>query len=142
MSQRYVSVSRFIPAPAEKIFNLLANPYEHTHLDGSGTVQQPREGTPSRLYLGARFSMDMKMGASYVTANRVVAFEENRVIAWCHWARFVWRYELTPQDGGTLVTESFDFRKPWGYPLIALGWAEKTRESITATLARIEKLVA
>jgi uncharacterized protein YndB with AHSA1/START domain len=142
MSQRFVSVSRFIPAPAEKIFDLLANPYEHHRLDGSGTVQQPREGAPHRLYLGARFSMDMKMGASYMTANRVVAFEENRVIAWCHWARFVWRYELVPQEGGTLVTESFDFRKPWGIPLIALGWSDKTKESIDKTLARIEELLA
>lgn len=86
--------------------------------------------------------MDMKMGASYVTANRVVEFEENRVIAWCHWARFVWRYELTPQGDGTLVTESFDFRKPWGLPLTLLDWAGKTTRSITATLERLEKLVS
>lgn len=142
MSQRFVLESRFIPVPADKIFDLLANPYEHHRLDGSGTVQLPREGAPRRLYLSARFSMDMKMGASYMTANRVVAFEENRVIAWCHWARFVWRYELEPQEGGTLVTESFDFRKPWGYPLIALGWAGKTRESIKKTLVQIEEILA
>ena len=117
MSQRYVSVSRFIPAPPSVIFDILANPYEHHRLDGSGTVQLPRGDAPHRLYLGARFSMNMRMGASYVTANRVVAFEENRVIAWCHWARFVWRYELSPQGEGTLVTESFDFRRPWGLPL-------------------------
>jgi len=142
MSQRYVVVSRFIPAPAEQIFNLLANPYEHHRLDGSGTVQLPREGAPHRLYLGARFSMNMKMGASYMTVNRVVAYEENRVIAWCHWARFVWRYELEPRDGGTLVTESFDFRKPWGVPLIFLGWATSARTSMTRTLERIAEILA
>jgi uncharacterized protein YndB with AHSA1/START domain len=142
MSQRFVSVSRYIPAPPSVIFDLLANPYEHHRLDGSGTVHLPRGNAPRRLFLGARFSMDMKMGASYVTANRVVAFEENRVIAWCHWARFVWRYELTPQGDGTLVTESFDFRKPWGLPLTLLDWAGKTTQSITATLERLEELVS
>lgn len=141
MSQRYVSVSRFIPVAPVRIFDLLANPYEHHRLDGSGTVQMPRDGAPTRLYLGARFAMDMKMGASYMTANRVVAFEENRTIAWCHWARFVWRYDLEPRDGGTFVTESFDFRKPWGLPLIAMGWADKTRASITRTLEQIEEIL-
>ena len=142
MSQRYVSVSRFIPAPPSVIFDILANPYEHHRLDGSGTVQLPRGDAPHRLFLGARFSMNMRMGASYVTANRVVAFEENRAIARCHWARFVWRYELSPQGEGTLVTESFDFRRPWGLPLILLGWAEKTTQSISATLERLEQLVS
>ena len=53
--------------------------------------------------------MGMKMVVSYSTVNRVVEFEENRRIAWKTGpagfmghlvAGRVWRYELTPVDGG------------------------------------------
>jgi hypothetical protein len=140
--KRYVSVSRVIPAPATPIFDLLANPYEHHRIDGSGTVVAPRGDAPRRLYRGAKFSMDMKMGRSYFTVNTVVDFEENKTIAWCHWARLVWRYELEEVEGGTKVTESFDFRKPWAWPLVALHWAEKTEGNIAASLERLEAAVA
>ena len=86
--------------------------------------------------------MNMKMGASYFPDNRVVAFEKNRVIAWCHWAKFVWRWELTPAEGGTLVTESFDFRRPWGVVLTPLHWEEHARTSITASLGRLAEVLA
>jgi len=46
-----------------------------------------------------------------MTRNRVVEFEENRRIAWHHFAQFVWRYELEEVEGGTMVTESFNYDK-------------------------------
>lgn len=140
-TKRLVSTERFIQASPEEIFDLLANPWKHHLIDGSGTVVEPRPGTPERLSLGATFSMDMKMKASYLTNNRVVVFEENRAIAWHHFAQFVWRYDLTPVDGGTLVRESFDYSKPWGLVIIPLGWPEKNRHSMERTLARIAEVL-
>jgi uncharacterized protein YndB with AHSA1/START domain len=140
MSTRRVSATRVIPAPPERIFNLLADPRQHARLDGSGTVRAPRRA-PERLSLGATFAMDMKLGPGYVTSNKVVAFEENRCIAWHHVARFVWRYDLEPVDGGTRVTESFDYSVPWGVFMIPLKVPERNRQSMERTLERLEELV-
>jgi len=140
-SKRIVSAERVIKAPASVIFDLLANPWKHHLIDGSGTVVQPRPGTPERLSLGATFSMDMKMKASYLTNNKVVTFDEDRAIAWHHFARFVWRYQLTPVEGGTLVRESFDYSKPWGLVIIPLGWPENNRVSMERTLAKLAEVL-
>lgn len=140
-SKRIVSAERVIKAPASVIFDLLANPWKHHLIDGSGTVVQPRPGTPERLSLGATFSMDMKMKASYLTKNKVVTFDEDRAIAWHHFARFVWRYELTPVEGGTLVRESFDYSKPWGLIIMARGWPQKNRISMERTLAKLAEVL-
>ena len=47
-----VSVERVIPAPAEKIFDLLADPARHRDIDGSGTVRDAKSGS-ERLALGS-----------------------------------------------------------------------------------------
>jgi uncharacterized protein YndB with AHSA1/START domain len=137
---RVVSVSRTIAAPADVLFNLLADPRAHRQFDGSGMVHEPVRA-PARLSLGATFAMSMRLKYGYTTTNRVVAFEENRVIAWCHAARFIWRYDLTPTDGGTLVTESFDYGRPWGVLIEPLGWPERNKVAMAATLERLEALV-
>ncbi len=93
---------------------------------------------PARLYLGATFSMDMKIRVGYSVRNTVVAFEESRAIAWHHFAQFTWRYDLEEVPDATRVTESFDYDKPWALPLIWLGVPEKNRRAMEATLARID----
>ena len=140
MATRIVSVTRDIKAPAATIFALLADPRQHPLLDGSGTVKDVKDA-PERLSLGATFSMDMKSGFSYFTKNKVVVFEENRAIAWHHFAQFVWRYDLEEIEGGTRVTESFDYSKPWGVTIIPLGFPERNREGMAKTLDRLAEIV-
>jgi uncharacterized protein YndB with AHSA1/START domain len=137
---RLISVSRFIAAPASKIFDLLADPRQHARLDGSGTVTKVKK-SPERLFLGAKFSMDMKMGVGYATTNKVVAFEEDKSIAWHHVAQFVWRYDLEEVEGGTMVTESFNYDKPWAFAIIRTGFPERNRLAMGQTLERIERIV-
>src|SRR5712692_3821151 len=108
---KIISVERVIPATAQKIFDLLADPAMHPVLDGSGTVQRSRARNPERLSLGAKFGMGMRLGGRYRVRNKVSEFEEGKRIAWHHFAHNVWRYELEPVDGGTLVRESFDYSK-------------------------------
>ena len=117
-----VSASRVIAASPEAIFDLLADPDQHHVIDGSGTVQAARSGNPTRLTLGAKFGMDMKMGVPYKITNEVVELEENRRIAWRHFGHHIWRYELEPVEGGTKVTESFDWAIP-ASPRSTSGWA-------------------
>jgi hypothetical protein len=83
----------------------------------------------------------MKTGLGYVTRNRVVEFEENRRIAWHHFAMFVWRYELEEVEGGTKVTETFNYDKPWAFAIIAMGFPERNRSAMEGTLERLESVV-
>jgi hypothetical protein len=137
--KRVVSVSRVIPAEPSAIFDLLADPAMHHVIDGSGTVLAGRAGNPERLSLGARFGMDMKMGLPYRIVNEVVEFAEDRLIAWRHMGHHIWRYELTAAEGGTEVTESFDWSQARFPPLYEwLKWPSKRQADMAATLERIE----
>jgi len=40
-------------------------------------------------------------------------------------AQFVWRYELEEVEGGTMVTESFNYDKPWAFVIIAMGFPRR-----------------
>lgn len=93
-----ISRSRTIPAPAGRIFDLLADPAAHPRFDGSGSVKAAR-GNPSRLSLGDRFGMDMRIVVPYRITNEVVELEEGRRIAWRHYGGHIWRYELKPPTG-------------------------------------------
>ena len=104
-----------INAPASTIFDLLANPASHRLFDGSDTIQSAVSG-PERLFLGAQFSMAMKIKVPYRIKNTVVAFEENKKISWCHLMKWTWTYEIAELgNGSTQVTESFDASSIPGY---------------------------
>ncbi|MDO8363726.1 MAG: SRPBCC family protein [Actinomycetota bacterium] len=143
------TVERFIAAPAKAIFDLLADPSRHQEIDGSGTVKGTPEGS-QRLALGTKFGMSMKMGLSYSMVNTVVEFEENAQIAWQPRPSFapmrllvggrIWRYELVPQKGGTLVRESWDIRKE-AMPFMVRPMRSKTIDAMTKTLERLEQVV-
>ena len=130
--------SRVINATPQQIFDLLADPAMHVVIDGSGTVRAPRPNNPARLSKGAKFYMSMRMLLPYRVYNVVTEFDEPRQIAWGH-GRHYWRYELEAADGGTLVTETWDYRK-WGKAgrlLEAAGFAKRNRLGIESTLARL-----
>ncbi len=135
---REVSVSRVIAAPPEAIFAVLADPAQHQVIDGSGSVKQPR-GNPERLTLGSKFAMDMRIGLPYRITNEVVEYDENRVIAWRHFGKHRWRYELEPVDGGTRVTETFDWSSARSPRFIELmGWPDRHPPNMEKTLERLE----
>lgn len=144
-----VSVERVIPAPAEKIFEVLVDPARHQEIDGSGTVRQPTKA-PARLSLGARFGMDMRIGAPYKMVSVVTEFEEGRRIAWRPVPDYplvsrlvggrTWRYELEPVDGGTLVRETWDPTTE-RFGLAVRAAAGVTRTNMEKTLAKLEEVV-
>ena len=141
MASRLVSESTTIGAPPSHVFAILADPRQHPRIDGSGSVRDTIRG-PERLAKGAVFGVSMKLfGLPYQVSHRVVEFEEDRLIAWRHWAGHRWRYELQPVGEGCRVTESFDYR-PYGALrsafITALGFPDRNRRGITATLARLK----
>ena len=141
-ADKRISVERVIAAPAERIFDVLADPAQHAAIDGSGTVKDARGDSPARLSQGAKFGMSMRMGLPYRTANTVVEFEEGRRIGWWHAAHNLWLYELEPTDDGTLVRESFDWsrsRAPW--ILRPFGFLSRNRTGMEQTLERLDRHV-
>jgi uncharacterized protein YndB with AHSA1/START domain len=152
-SRDVVSVERVIAAPADRIFELLANPDRHHDIDGSGSVRDAKQ-SPPRLTMGAQFGMSMHLGIKYSTVNEIIEFDDGKRIAWQTrpagnlQGRFfggrIWRYELEPADGGTLVRESWDISEEKG-PVKGILRASKTkdhtRKAMEKTLANIAQLV-
>jgi uncharacterized protein YndB with AHSA1/START domain len=141
---RQVSMSKVIAAPPDKIFAILTDPSKHPLIDGSGSVRHVRPGTTTRLGPGSRFSMDMRMGLPYRVTNTVVEFDEGRLIAWRHMGGHRWRWQLEPDgDAATKVTETFDWSTSKS-PLVIerVGFPERNRAGIAATLDRLEDLVS
>ncbi len=146
-----VSVERVIPAGPAAIFSLLADASRHPEIDGSGTVKQVKAGAPRMLGPGDTFGMSMQAGVKYSMVSTVIEFEQDRRIAWQSRpggvvGRFVagriWRYELEPVEGGTLVRESWDISRDHQRALLRLGGLpDKTAANMARTLARIEEIV-
>jgi uncharacterized protein YndB with AHSA1/START domain len=149
-----LSVETTIPVPPEKVFAVLADAARHTLIDGSGMLQGGADAAPQPLALGTTFGMPMKMvHLRYSTVNRVVEFEQDRRIAWQTGpdgfmgrvvAGRIWRYELEPVSGGTLVRESWDITSDHQRVLLKLGgiYWNKTRRDMERTLERLSLLVA
>ena len=146
-----ISVERVIAAPPEAIFALLADATRHKDIDGSGTVVEAK-GEPEPLTMGSTFGMSMKMGVPYSMVSTVIEFEPNRRIAWQtrgpgkiggHVGGRIWRYELEPTDGGTLVRESWDISQESAFtkPVVKLLASKETGKNMAATLERIEQVV-
>ena len=136
-----VSDSIVIEADPAPVFDVLVDPAQHPLFEGSGTVKGAISGPP-RLYLGASFAMRMHWFAPYAIRNRVVEYDEDRRIGWRHLARHVWRYELEPVDGGTRVTETFDYQPaPMRALYQRLGFVSAAENNIPATLQRLKTLV-
>ena len=136
--KKVIQSSHLVTATPQQIFDLLADPRKHSLIDGSGSVQQARVNAPDRLSLGAKFGMDMKIGLPYRITNEVVEFDEPKQIGWRHMGGHIWRYVLEPVDGGTMVTEQFDWTHSKS-PIVlkVMGAFDKNKKSIEATLERL-----
>lgn len=136
--KKVIQASRLVKATPQQIFDLLADPRKHSLIDGSGSVQNARVNAPERLSLGAKFGMDMKIGLPYRITNEVVEFDEPKQIGWRHMGGHIWRYVLEPANGGTMVTEQFDWTHSKSPIVLKLmGAFDKNEKAIAATLERL-----
>lgn len=103
-----VSATASVDATPGEVFDLLRRPASHSMLSGDGTVRATFSG-PELLGPDDRFGMKMRIGVPYRIKSRVVEYEQDRRIAWCHFGGHRWRWELKPlDDDRTRVTETFD----------------------------------
>jgi len=112
-ASKVVSASREIAAPADKIFELIAEPSLQPRWDGNDNLAEG--GTGQRVSaVGDVFMMTLTMGS--VRHNHVVEFEEGRLIAWRpsepgqEPPGHLWRWELEPlSESRTRVTHTYDW---------------------------------
>jgi uncharacterized protein YndB with AHSA1/START domain len=137
-----VSATRVIPADAQQLFDLVADPSMHAVFDGSSSVRGVRGGS-RKLGLGDRFTTKMRIGVPYLIQNKVVEYEEGRRIAWSHLGGWRWRYEFEPVEDGTKVTETFDWSTARSRRYVEMmGWPERNRRNLERTLERLAAYVA
>ena len=110
-----VSASCEIAAPADKIFELIADPSLQPRWDGNDNLAEAPSDQRVRA-VGDVFTMTITMGS--IRENHVVEFEEGRLIAWRpsepgkEPPGHLWRWELEPLDGSrTLVTHTYDWSR-------------------------------
>jgi hypothetical protein len=154
-----VQVSRWIKAPAARIFAILADPARHLEIDGSGMLRGAVDDSAiSRV--GDVFLMKMYFEplGDYVMINRVVQYKPDRRIEWepapgdaasAQDGAFTigvspghrWCFDLEPDgEGATIVTETFDCSAAPESLRQALRNGETWIEAMTMTLARLDAL--
>jgi uncharacterized protein YndB with AHSA1/START domain len=111
---RVLSASREIAAGAGTIFELIADPARQPSWDGNDNLAVAAAGQRVRG-VGEVFAMTLTR-TSGVRDNRVIEFEEGRLIAWmpgdagAEPAGHLWRWRLEPLDESrTLVTQTYDW---------------------------------
>ncbi|WP_299300723.1 SRPBCC family protein [uncultured Brachybacterium sp.] len=134
---RLVTASRDIAAPAETIFELIADPSQQPRWDGNDNLAEAAPGQRVRAD-GDVFVMTLTNGG--VRDNHVVAFVEGREIVWApapegeEPSGHRWGWILEPvDDDRTRVTHLYDFT--------ALP-AEQEKRLAKARLMTPEKLMA
>ena len=157
MADGYVSVSRHIEAPAEQLFALLADPANHSLIDGSGMVREPVTAV-TLSGTGDTFLMNMHHDewGDYQMHNEVVEYEADQLLVWqparvdvsgpghqevIRSAFYRWGYEFIPDGpGATTVTETFDCSRSPDDLRAAVREGEGWRDAMTASLVKLEQL--
>jgi len=128
-----------INRPASELFDFIANPKNHPKIDGSKMVRGKAYG-PKRLSINSWFVMrQLRLGKiPYVMPNKVVEFEEGKLIAWRNASPSRWRYEFVAQsDATTQVTQYLDCSHTGTkFAKSELSWAAK---AMAKTLVRFKE---
>jgi uncharacterized protein YndB with AHSA1/START domain len=142
-SERIVSASRDTAAPAEKIFELVADPSQQPRWDGNGNLSEAPAG--QRIHaVGDVFVVTTTKGN--IRENHVVEFVEGRRIAWRppepsqappgH----LWRWVLEPIDSSRArVTHTYDWTQLTDQSRIP-GAQATTADKLRASLDRLAAL--
>ncbi len=135
LTEDTVSATGIVAATPDAVFDFLRRPANHSELSGDGTVKGAK-ADDEVLSMDSKFGMKMKVGLPYRVSSKVVEFEQDRLIAWCHFGGHRWRWELAPAEGGTQVTETFDMSTAKFPPALRLAGYPKRHEDNVADSVR------
>lgn len=120
MTIERMEVQRTIEAAPAEIFALLCDPKGHVAIDSSGMLMSS-SGEPATavgdtfvVHMDREALNDYPMGLYDVTVE-FTTFEQDREVAWTIIGQIrpqighVYGYTLEPSDGGTLVTQYYDW---------------------------------
>jgi len=140
---RVVTASREIAAPAEVIFELIADPTQQPRWDGNDNLREAAEGQRVRA-VGDVFTMRLRRGG--VRQNTIVEFDEGRLIAWRpnvpgkQQPGHLWRWQLEPiSERRTRVRHTYDWtqlKDRSRYPRARA----TTTDKLAASLVRLAQL--
>ncbi|KXO88667.1 polyketide cyclase [Tsukamurella pulmonis] len=143
---RIVSASRDVAAPADTIFDLIADPARQPEWDGNDNLTAAAPGQRVRA-VGDVFTMTLTNGQ--VRENHVTEFVEGSRIAWLPSVvgepapGHLWRWELALlPDGGTRVTHTYDWtqlRDEQRLPRARATTADRLAASLERLAARAER---
>jgi uncharacterized protein YndB with AHSA1/START domain len=143
VSSRIVTAERTVRAPAEALFELIADPARQPEWDGNDNLARAAEGQRVRA-VGDVFVTDLTNGQG--RENHVVEFEEGRRIAWLPAPAgeqprgHRWRWELEPAgEGVTLVRHTYDWTRLTDERRFARARAT-TADKLEASLERLAAL--
>jgi hypothetical protein len=123
MADESVSATTIMDAPADVIFEVLADPAKHAAIDGTGWVRDPLDSQPltatSQIFRMAMYHPNHPDG-DYQMANRVQVFDPPSTISWepgydtgdgsLGFGGWTWRYDLAPAGPDkTSVTLTYDW---------------------------------
>jgi hypothetical protein len=124
MTIETLRASTIIPAPAEAVFAVLADPVSHPAIDGTGWVSKALDTAPltgsGQMFRMAMYHANHPNG-SYEMTNRVAVFDPPRAISWepgqdiagggkPQFGGWTWRYDLiATEPSRTAVTLTYDW---------------------------------
>jgi hypothetical protein len=115
-----MEVSRPIAASPGEIFAIVSDPKGHVQIDASGMLMSStgepatKVGDTFVIHMDREALNDYPLGLYDVTVE-IVTYEQDREIAWTILGQIkpqighVYGYRLEPIDGGTLVTQYYDW---------------------------------
>jgi uncharacterized protein YndB with AHSA1/START domain len=125
VTEETMNVVTTINAPAQTVFDVLADPSTHAAIDGTGWVRESLDGK-QLTETGQVFRMamyhDNHPDKDYEMANRVEVFDPPHAIAWqpgqgpddanLEFGGWFWRYDLKPVGSAqTEVTLTYDWSR-------------------------------
>ena len=124
MTEEQMQATITVNAPIESVFDVLADPSTHQTIDGTGWVRESLDGkrlTETDQIFRMAMYHENHPDKNYEMANKVVAFDPPRAIAWepgqdaandgnLSFGGWSWRYDLAPVgQSSTQVTLSYDW---------------------------------
>ena len=133
-----LAASADVDASPHEVFEYVRRPANHAEISGDHSVRGTVQG-PEVLEMGDRFGMSMKVAVPYRITSKVVEFEPDHLIAWCHLGGHRWRWQVDPRDvGGSRVTLTYDQSTAKFPPALRLvGYPERHRDNVEQSVANV-----